>query len=773
LSWLFISHYSAQFHEIPSCRNESKLSLEEIMKGDDFVGYQPKAPFYLPDGNVSFVWQSPKDSLEFTYIWDAKKNILRKASEIELNYLPQEQPTWHPSNRMCVYTLNNKVYSWTVNQSQPTLIYKSLLPVWGVYTVNNTDIIYLYREDVITKIDTKKMYIEDVLIFKESPAKEKVSESSDFLEKQHNTLFNFDQERGSTTKSSPTNSPVVVKNGKSINHISVSPDEKYIVFEMVEYAKTEPTHYMDYVDKTGYALSKSARPKVGRKEHKYALHAFSIEAQKELHFDHETLVELNRMPDYYKEYGRTLYMHKGVCFHPVKFNTSSRQSMVEIKSLDNKHRWLAKLDFEKEQLIVVDHEYDDAWIGGPCIHGWNEASGTMNWIPNSQLFYFVSERNGFSHVYIYDAVANKTTDLTQGEFEIHDVSHSPDGQMFYIVANKTHPGNRNVYQINLKTKQWTTILEQDGAYEVAFSPDYKNMAYRFSNSNTPWEIYVSPNKADAQAIQITQSSSDKFKNYSFTKPEVISYKAQDNTNVYARIFRPKNEVKNGAGVIFIHGAGYLQNAHNYWSHYVREYMFHHFLVDNGYTVLDVDYRGSEGYGRDFRTGIYRHMGGKDLSDIVDGAKFLVDKEGVDEFRIGVYGGSYGGFLTLMALFNTDVFKCGAALRSVTDWAHYNHEYTSNILNTPEEDEVAYQRSSPIYFAENLKSRLLMLHGVLDDNVQYQDIIRLTQRLIELQKDNWELASYPIEKHSFKVTSSWIDEYKRIYKLFEEELNAKK
>jgi dipeptidyl aminopeptidase/acylaminoacyl peptidase len=543
---------------------------------------------------------------------------------------------------------------------------------------------------------------------------------------------------------------------------------------MVEYAKTTATQYIDYIDKSGYAKSKSARPKVGRQEHKYALHAFSIESQKELHFDYESLPELNRMPDYYKEYGRSNYTHKGVCFHPIKFQTSSDFSLVEIKSLDNKHRWLAKLDFNNEQLLIVEHEYDDAWIGGPCIHGWNEVSGTMNWLPGSNSFYFVSERTGYAHVYIHDIITNKTSALTEGNFEVHDVSHTPDGQMLFVTVNKKHPGNRNVYQINVKSKQWTPILEQDGAYEVSFSPDYKNLAFRYSNGNTPWEVYVAPNKTGVQSVQVTQSTSEKFKSYPFIKPEVITYSAQDNVDVYARIFRPEKEVKNGAAIIFIHGAGYLQNAHNYWSYYVREYMFHHFLADNGYVVLDVDYRGSEGYGSDVRTGIYRHMGGKDLSDIVDGANYLVKKEGVDEDRIGVYGGSYGGFLTLMALFTTDVFKCGAALRSVTDWAHYNHEYTSNILNSPIEDEVAYQRSSPIYFADSKKKqRLLMLHGVLDDNVQYQDIIRLTQRLIELQKDNWELASYPIEPHSFKVTSSWIDEYKRIYKMFEEELNTKK
>ena len=187
----------------------------------------------------------------------------------------------------------------------------------------------------------------------------------------------------------------------------------------------------------------------------------------------------------------------------------------------------------------------------------------------------------------------------------------------------------------------------------------------------------------------------------------------------------------------------------------------------GYTVLDIDYRASSGYGRDWRTGIYRHMGGKDLSDQIDGAKFLVEEHGIDPERIGMYGGSYGGFITLFAMFkHPDVIASGAALRSVTDWAHYNHGYTSNILNTPVEDPLAYKRSSPIYFAEGLEGDLLIAHGIVDTNVHFQDVVRLAQRLIELGKDNWEMAVYPVENHSFSTPSGWTDEYKRILKLFE-------
>jgi dipeptidyl aminopeptidase/acylaminoacyl peptidase len=199
-------------------------------------------------------------------------------------------------------------------------------------------------------------------------------------------------------------------------------------------------------------------------------------------------------------------------------------------------------------------------------------------------------------------------------------------------------------------------------------------------------------------------------------------------------------------------------------------MFHHILRERGFTVLDVDYRASRGYGRAWRTAIYRHMGGVDLDDQVDAARWLVREKGIDPKRIGIYGGSYGGFITLMAMFTQpDVFAAGAALRPVTDWAHYNHPYTADILNLPQKDSEAYRRSSPIYFAQGLKGRLLICHGMVDTNVHFEDSVRLAQKLIELRKTNWELAPYPVENHGFVEPTSWADEYKRIYKLFEETL----
>jgi dipeptidyl aminopeptidase/acylaminoacyl peptidase len=316
----------------------------------------------------------------------------------------------------------------------------------------------------------------------------------------------------------------------------------------------------------------------------------------------------------------------------------------------------------------------------------------------------------------------------------------------------------------------TRVTTAEGRQDVEPSPNGARLAMVHSTANTPPELYVADNRAGAAMRRITSSPTQEWLSYKWIAPPIVQLRARDGVLVPARIYRPRDfgVQPHGGAVIFVHGAGYLQNVHNWWSTYYREYMFHHLLATRGYTVLDIDYRGSQGYGAEWRTAIYRHMGGKDLTDQVDGARYLAEQEGVDPQRIGIYGGSYGGFITLMALFTqADHFAAGAALRSVTDWAHYNHGYTGRILNLPQNDSIAYRQSSPIYFAEGLQDPLLILHGMVDTNVHFSDVVRLTQRLIELGKENWELAVYPVEDHAFVEPSSWTDEYRRILELFEE------
>jgi dipeptidyl aminopeptidase/acylaminoacyl peptidase len=366
------------------------------------------------------------------------------------------------------------------------------------------------------------------------------------------------------------------------------------------------------------------------------------------------------------------------------------------------------------------------------------------------------------------------TPLTTGPWEVVSAEISPDEKEWFLVTSEASPHERGFYRMNLDGGNRRLVtdfgsLQGSGGGSAVVSPDGRRLAVLYGWPNRPPELFLQDNRPGSRHAQITNSTPPEFDSHTWLVPEIVYFTAQDNEDVPARLYRP--DEPNGAAVIFVHGAGYLQNVHKWWSSYYREFMFHNLLVERGYTVLDIDYRGSAGYGRDWRTAIHKYMGRTDLSDQVDGALYLVNELGVEPGRIGIYGGSYGGFITLMAMFTEpETFAAGAALRPVTDWAYYNHWYTSRILGLPQDDAEAYRRSSPIYHAEGLQGALLICHGMIDQNVHFQDTVRLAERLLELGKENWEVAIYPKEDHGFEHAWAWTDEYRRILKLFEENLN---
>jgi len=552
--------------------------------------------------------------------------------------------------------------------------------------------------------------------------------------------------------------------------LTVSPDGKYVSYRLIRQAAgNKNTIVPNYVTASGYTEDINGRTKVGEALATSTTYIFDIEKDSVYAVNVSQLPGIKELPDYVKDYPKQLEERtkknedRKVNLNVVSWNEDGSFAVVTGRAQDNKDFWISKLDPATGKLTPIDRQRDEAWIGGPGV------ARDVKWLDN-QRFYFQSEATGYSHLYTYNINTGEKKQLTSGNWEVQQVQLSKDKTTFYISGNKEHPGITHFYKLNANGGELVQITSMKGGNEVTLSPDEKWLAINHSYMDKPWELYIQANKPGAKAVKVTKSTSAEFDSYQWRQPDLVSFKNRHGDDVYARVYPSKNPHPNKPAVVFVHGAGYLQNVHFWWSQYFREYMFNNLLADNGYTVIDIDYTASSGYGRNHRTGIYRHMGGKDLTDQVDGVKMLVEKYGVNPKNVGLYGGSYGGFITLMGLFNeSDTFRAGAALRSVTDWAHYNHGYTANILNEPINDPNAYKKSSPIYFADKLKGDLVMLHGMVDVNVHFQDIVRLSQRFIELGKDNWELAVYPVEDHGFVEPSSWTDEYKRIFKLFENTL----
>ncbi len=760
------------------------LTVEKIMRDPNWIGSSPSSIYWSEDGNtIYFNWNPDKNPADSLYKFEIGSNGPVKVLPSERLNLPSRFGTYNRAKSKKLYTRNGDLYLYDITTSQTQQITNGIGSVSSPrFSLAEDQVIYqlsrnLYSWDIANGYTTK---LTDFKTGTDSKGRKSPNQEQ-WVEDDQLALIAVLAERkerrearNSHREAERPKRPKTIYIGKDgITNIRLSPKGDFVSYLRTGGASPKRTDVPNYVTESGFTENLNARPKVGSATSKREMWIYNIATDTAYKVKTGELAGIQDTPDYHGDYDR-YKDHKPkdrkVFAHGPFWSDDGSKAIAIFRSDDHKDRWITLLDANTGSLKTLDRQRDEAWVAGPGINWSQFSSGTIGWLPDNSTIWFQSEESGYSHLYTLNVGNGKKKALTKGEFEIYNPALSADKQSWYFSSNKDDSGIRHFYRMPIKGGKMEKLTTMPGRNDVALSPDNSKMAIRHSSATRPWELHWAQTEADASSSQITNSLSEEFLSYQWRSPEYVTFKAADGVDVPARLYKPENPENNGPAVIFVHGAGYLQNAHKWWSSYFREYMFHNLLADLGYTVLDIDYRGSAGYGRDWRTAIYRHMGGKDLSDQVDGARYLVASHNVDPKRIGIYGGSYGGFITLMAMFNeSETFAAGAALRSVTDWAHYNHPYTSNILNSPVEDSLAYRRSSPIYFAEGLQGPLLMAHGMIDTNVQFQDVVRLSQIFIELGKDNWELAVYPLESHGFREPSSWTDEYKRILKLFEEHL----
>jgi dipeptidyl aminopeptidase/acylaminoacyl peptidase len=740
------------------------------------MGTSPKQILWSEDSRwIYFTWRRGEDKGDSLYKVPTGGGTPVRVSLDECRSMPSHGGHWTIDRQRKVYQKNGDIFLYDIRTSSSQPLTRTVdiesdprfAPEGDAITfVRNGN---LFHRKLTSGLETQLTDLRTGVAPKETPK----SVQQAMLEREALRLSAVLQKRRNDRESAKALRDALAENNpkphylgqRTASQLGLSPDGRYVTFLVTERPSgTKTANIPNYVTESGYTEEIPTRTKVGDAPSTFELFVLDLAR--------DTLIAVrpDSLPGILKPPADTSKGKKAVArsafYSGVVWSDDGRQALTQVFSQDNKDRWIVLLDIERATIsTVLDHQRDTAWIGGPGIGAFGE---TVGFLPDRKGVWFQSEADGWSHLYTVGLDGRNKVQVTGGRFEVYDLRLSRDRKRWYFTSNEEHFGERHFYTMPLGGGTRTKITFMEGQNEAVLSPDEKRIAFLHEFSNRPPDLYVMDNAPGAKATRITDSPSAEFRAYDWRSPMVTTFKARDGAHVPVRLYEP--ERPNGAAVIFVHGAGYLQNAHKGWSSYFREYMFHNLLADKGYTVIDMDYRASAGLGRDWRTAIYRHMGGKDLEDNVDGARWLVEQHGIDAKRIGIYGGSYGGFITLMGMFTTPgIFAAGAALRPVTDWAHYNHGYTSDILNIPQEDSAAYRRSSPIYHAEGLQGALLICHGMLDVNVHYQDAVRLAQRLIELRKDNWELASYPVEDHGFAEPTSWMDEYRRILRLFDEHL----
>ena len=776
------------------------LTVDNIMRGPGLVGYEPAQVRWSYDSKrLYFQWKQATDKLEApldTYVVDRDGSQPQKLSDREVREAP---PAFggdtSADHRQTVYTRDGDLFIYDNTTGKTRQLTKTTEAESNPHFLPDGKRIYFTRANNLYVMSLDNGFVEQFTDIRSAAAPgaattpaatgfggggrggrggrggapptasasgssepSPASASQDYLKRQQKELFdvvrdraNLRDEEEAKRKQEPQRKPFNLQARQSVTTLQLSPDEKYVIAGVLDSATTKSTIIPSWITDTAYVEDISGRSNVG-------------DAQ-----SHSRLAVLDAATGEVKWVDHGQGQRDVQIFQPV-WSEDGTKAFLLARAADNKDEWLLALDPFTAKTRVLAHDHDDAWVKGAG--GGNPGLSTApGWMKNGREVYLVSERTGYAQLYAASWDGGEPRALTQGKWEVLGVRQSQDKSQFYLTANKDTPYENHLYRMSAEGGPLTRLTKQPGKHLTTVSPDEHWIADIYSFTNKPPDLFVQENHPEAETERLTTSPTPEFSQFAWLDVPIVEFSARDGVKVPARLFKPANFKKGGPGIVFVHGSGYLQNVDRWWSsNYYREYMFDHILMERGFTVIDVDYRGSAGYGRDWRTAIYEHMGGKDLDDIVDAAKYLSAQQGVDPKKIGLFGGSYGGFITLMAMFTQpDVFAAGAALRPVSDWALYNHGYTSDILNVPQTDPDAYRRSSPIYFAQGLKGALLICHGMVDTNVEFADTVRLVERLIELRKPNWDLAVYPVENHGFIQPASWADEYKRILGLFEKNL----
>jgi len=494
-----------------------------------------------------------------------------------------------------------------------------------------------------------------------------------------------------------------------------------------------------------------------------------------------------RLHDLQADAGFELPLDAEDTFHlrGTAWSPDGRWLLVDRLSNDWHVRQLLVVDPERRSSRLLFAERDEAWIGAP--------TSFAAWSDDGSSVLFTSEQSGFNHLYRAPLAGGVPEALTAGDWEVQQVHQLRDHDRLLLVAGA--PGDPTVRQlllVDLLSRQARRLTGSDGCAAGGpgrgapddpeaprVSRDGSTLVYAWMTLGRPADYYALPLPTDlsqppAAPTRLTHFDTAALDALQLVQPEIITYThPDDGALVHAFLYRPEpfEPGQRYPLVVFVHGAGQLQNVTRSRTFYDADMLFQQRLARRGYAVLAPDFRHSAGYGRDFRAAVHGHLGGKDLDDVVAGVEHLVAQGLVDPARVGIYGGSYGGFLTLMALFTQpDVFAAGAALRSVTDWRTYSASYTNPRLGHPERDAENYRRSSPIDLVDGLADPLLLLHGLKDDNVFAQDSIRLMEALIQRGKD-FDVMLYPSQGHGFTDPASWIDEYGRIERFFDRHLRG--
>ncbi len=412
---------------------------------------------------------------------------------------------------------------------------------------------------------------------------------------------------------------------------------------------------------------------------------------------------------------------------------------------------------------VVFTEKNEKYINEPT-------DNSVVYLPDGQNFIIQSERDGWYHFYLYNFVKKEIKPITSGDFDVCGFIGFDDktGTIYYL-SHERGTIQQDVYSIRIDAGRKTRISAVDGWNKAEFSSNFKYYILNHSTAGSPAKYTLHDSKG--KQIRILEDNSElteKMKEYNFVTPEFLSVPARDGVNLNAWLMKPSdfNPTKKYPLFMYVYGGPQSQSVTNSFSF---SDIWFQMLVQKGYIVVCVDGRGTDGRGEEFRKATYMQLGKYETQDQIDAALWFGKLPYIDASRIGMFGWSYGGYMSLLCLFEgADVFKMAISVAPVTNWRYYDSVYTERFMRTPQENAAGYDDNSPINHVQKMKGKLLLVHGMADDNVHFQNSVELVQKLIENNKQ-FDMQFYPNRNHGIYGGKATIHLYTKMTEFIEENL----
>jgi dipeptidyl aminopeptidase/acylaminoacyl peptidase len=461
----------------------------------------------------------------------------------------------------------------------------------------------------------------------------------------------------------------------------------------------------------------------------------------------------------------------------------ARHFVVDRTSPDFKRRTSSLVDIAGGEPKVLHEDVEEKF--------WSmtgDANGGAQPSPDGKWIAFLSDRDGWDHLYVMPASGGEAVQITKGKFEAWRPQWSPDSQRIVFDANEPdHYGDRHLYVATIAgnpARAAVTPLTTGRGTDIApiWSPEGTRLVYQHTDTHNSADLWVLDTKRNAKPVRLSDSMPATMDRSALVEPEVVHYAGPDGQQVPAWLFVPKglDRSKKHPAIVWIHGDGVNQN-YDGWHvqrNYAVYYSFHQYLLQKGYVVIAPDYRGSIGYGRAWREGVYMDVGGKDAKDAWMVTNYLKTLPYVDMDRVGVWGLSYGGFFTLIAVTDQPkLFRAAVDVAGVVDYAMYYEDpyhggWTASRIGTPEQHPEVYANASPLSHVDRLERPLLVLHGTSDVNVPYLHSVRLLDEVMKKGKgDLVSFMTYPGEFHYFTREHVLRDAWHRVEEFFDANLKS--